>query len=121
MLRRRPIFGSIQKIGCWRFPRNRLEGEVIRDQSLESAGLLNLKMGGPSVFPEIPAGIEGHGWKPSLEEAQRDRRSIYVFVRRNVRYPMFEAFDMPDTHETCARRYNTTTPAAGADADERPS
>src|SRR6185437_1086968 len=94
-----------------RFPRSRLEGEIIRDESLESAGLLNLKMGGPSVFPEIPAGVEGHGWKPSSDEAQRDRRSIYVFVRRNVRYPMFETFDMPDTVQTCARRYNTTTPA----------
>jgi len=94
-----------------RYPRSRLEGEIIRDESLESAGLLNLKMGGPSVFPEIPAGVEGHGWKPSSDEAQRDRRSIYVFVRRNVRYPMFETFDMPDTVQTCARRYNTTTPA----------
>ncbi|HMZ22159.1 MAG TPA: DUF1553 domain-containing protein, partial [Blastocatellia bacterium] len=25
------------------------------------------------------------------------------------RYPMFQAFDMPDTHESCGRRINTTT------------
>jgi cytochrome c553 len=94
-----------------RFPRQRLEGEVIRDQSLAAAGLLNLKMGGPSVFPDIPAGIDGHGWHASSDPAERDRRSIYIFVKRNLRYPMFETFDMPDTVETCARRYNTTTPA----------
>lgn len=40
---------------------------------------------------------------------ERNRRSIYVFVRRNTRYPMFESFDMPDTHESCARRNVTTT------------
>lgn len=93
------------------FPRRRLEGEVIRDASLAVSGLLNPKMGGPSVFPELPAGLNGHGWKSTTNAADRNRRSIYVFVKRNLRYPMFEAFDMPDTVETCARRYNTITPA----------
>ena len=32
-----------------------------------------------------------------------------MFVRRNSRYPMLESFDMPDTHESCARRSTTTT------------
>ena len=49
------------------------------------------------------------GWKVTEDPAERNRRSIYVFVRRNTRYPMFEAFDMPDTHESCARRNVTTT------------
>jgi hypothetical protein len=35
---------------------------------------------------------------------------VYVFVKRNLRYPMFETFDFPDTHESCARRYQTVTP-----------
>src|SRR3954464_8952489 len=30
----------------WRFPRHRLEGEIIRDQALAVAGMLNTKMGG---------------------------------------------------------------------------
>ncbi|MGH9769023.1 MAG: DUF1553 domain-containing protein, partial [Blastocatellia bacterium] len=42
-------------------------------------------------------------------EDQKTRRSIYTFVRRNSRYPMFQAFDMPDTHESCSRRSVTTT------------
>jgi hypothetical protein len=95
----------------WRFPRQRLEGEVIRDAALSVAGLLNGKMGGPSVFPELPVGMEGYGkWKASANADERNRRSIYVFVRRNMRYPMFESFDMPDTHESCARRNSTTSP-----------
>ncbi len=94
----------------WRYPRERLEGEVIRDAALAVSGLLNEKMGGPSVFPELPegAGKPRGGWKVS-EERERDRRSVYVFVRRNARYPMLEAFDMPDTHESCGRRNQTIT------------
>jgi hypothetical protein len=94
----------------WAFPRQRLEGEVIRDASLRVAGLLNMKMGGPSVFPELPDGMPPPrgGWKLSTAE-ERNRRSIYIFVRRNARYPMLETFDMPDTHESCARRMVTTT------------
>ncbi|MDB6040658.1 MAG: hypothetical protein JWM99_4499, partial [Verrucomicrobiales bacterium] len=94
----------------WKFPRQRLEGEVIRDLALETSGELNPKMGGPSVFPQLPPGMETRGgWKVS-EGVERNRRSIYVFVRRNTRYPMFEAFDMPDTHESCPRRNITTSP-----------
>ncbi len=94
----------------WRFQRQRLTGEEIRDAILAVSGQLNREMGGPSVFPEIPEGMEVRGgWKKNESEAAKNRRSIYVFVRRNSRYPMFHAFDMPDTHESCARRANTVT------------
>ncbi len=96
----------------WRFNRRRLEGESLRDSMLTVSGLLNAKMYGPGVFPPLPAGVETRGgWKANeaLDEARR--RSIYIFVRRNTRYPMFEAFDMPDTHESCARRNQTVTPS----------
>ena len=94
----------------WAFPRQRLESEVIRDASLSAAGLLNLKAGGPSVFPELPTGMPSPrgGWKQSAAE-EGNRRSVYIFVKRNARYPMMEAFDMPDTHESCPRREVTTT------------
>jgi hypothetical protein len=96
----------------WRFPLYRLEGEVIRDSALAVAGLLNSKMGGPSVFPELPPGMPTPrgGWKVNEELAERNRRSVYVFVRRNTRYPLFESFDMPDPHESCSRRNVTTSP-----------
>ena len=94
----------------WHFPRQRLEGEVIRDSGLAVAGLLNTKMGGPSVFPELPPGMESRGgWKVNEDPAERNRRSVYIFVRRNTRYPMLESLDMPDTHESCGRRNMTTT------------
>ena len=95
----------------WRYPRHRLEGEAIRDSILEVSGGLNLKMGGPGVFPPLPPGVlmPRGGWKKDEDPSEAQRRSVYVFVRRNVRYPMFEVFDMPDTHESCARRNTTVT------------
>jgi hypothetical protein len=95
----------------WRFSRRRLEGENIRDSILYTAGALNAKMYGPGVFPPLPPGVETRGgWKKDEDPSEATRRSVYVFVRRNTRYPMFEAFDMPDTHESCSRRSQTVTP-----------
>jgi hypothetical protein len=94
----------------WCYNRHRLEGETIRDAVLEISGRLNLKMGGPGVFPPMPPGVVTRGgWKKDEDPSEALRRSVYVFVRRNTRYPMFEVFDMPDTHESCARRNTTIT------------
>src|SRR5262245_23661261 len=94
----------------WRFRRQRLTGEEIRDAILSVSGRMNWQMGGPSVFPEIPKEMDVRGgWKRNENEDQKTRRSVYTFVRRNSRYPMFLAFDMPDTHESCSRRTVTTT------------
>ncbi len=95
----------------WRMNRIRLDAEIIRDAMLAVSGQLNPQSGGPSIHPELPPGLsERYGWKPSKDVSQRNRRSVYVFVRRNLRYPLFELFDMPDTNETCGRRNRTTTP-----------
>jgi hypothetical protein len=94
----------------WRFRRARLSGEEIRDAALSVSGKLNWQMYGPSVFPDIPKEMEVRGgWNRKETAANKNRRSIYVFVRRNSRYPLFQAFDMPDTHESCGRRSVTTT------------
>jgi hypothetical protein len=95
----------------WRFPAHRLEAEVIRDSTLAVSGLLSTKIGGPSVFPTLPAG-KPHPigeWSVSERLSDRNRRSVYIFVCRNDRYPLLKAFDFPDTHESCACRNTTTT------------
>jgi hypothetical protein len=93
-----------------RMNRRRLEGEALRDAMLSVSGLLNLKMGGPGVCPELPAELgKPHGWTVSPDPAERQRRSVYVFAKRNLRYPLFHTFDAPDGNETCARRYASTT------------
>jgi len=93
----------------WHFPRRRLDGETLRDAMLAVSGQLNLKAGGPSVFPEIPSELKTNHWKVTLDPAERNRRSVYVFVKRNLRYPLFALFDAPDRNETCGRRFITTT------------
>jgi len=93
----------------WQMPRKRLDGESLRDAMLAAAGTLNLTAGGPSVFPELPAELKAGGWKVSDDPAERARRSVYVCVKRNLRYPLFSLFDSPERTETCARRFVTTT------------
>jgi hypothetical protein len=94
----------------WRFRRQRLEGETIRDSMLACSATLNPAIGGPAVMAELPAAVTTRGyWKSTADPAEQGRRSLYVFVKRNLRYPLFEAFDFPDTHEPCARRQVTTT------------
>jgi hypothetical protein len=93
-----------------RFARRRLSAEQLRDALLATSGELNLQMGGPGVLSELPKGLRSaYAWQPDADPAQRNRRSIYLLVRRNLREPLLEVFDMPDTHETCTRRMETTT------------
>ncbi len=95
----------------WRQNRKRLDGEALRDAMLSASGQLNLKAGGPSVFPDLPVELrEVHkSWKASADPAERNRRSIYVAVRRNLRFPLFALFDSPERIEACSRRFVTTT------------
>ncbi len=94
----------------WRMPMRRIEAEIVRDSILLASGELNLAIGGPSGFPELPKELsDRYGWKPSKSIADRNRRAIYLFAKRNMRLPLFDAFDAPDTHETCCRRDQTTT------------
>ncbi|MFO0938201.1 MAG: DUF1549 and DUF1553 domain-containing protein [Gemmataceae bacterium] len=89
--------------------RKRLDGESIRDAILCVSAQLNLKTGGPGIYPELPAEMKTGQWKPSADVAERNRRSIYVVVKRNIRYPFFALFDSPDRVESCSRRFQTTT------------
>jgi cytochrome c553 len=91
--------------------RLRLEGEIVRDSLLAVSGRLNLQPGGPGVFPPIPAeAVEGSkGWKASADPRDHVRRSVYIFARRNLRFPFLEAFDLPDTNLSCPKRERSTT------------
>ncbi len=96
-----------------RFPRKRLQGELIRDALLSISGQLDRRYGGPSVLPPLPPELTSTllkgQWKTSESAADHHRRSIYIFARRNLRYPIFEVFDRPDAGATCAVRGQSTT------------
>src|SRR5687768_16725657 len=95
----------------WRMNRLRLEGEVIRDALLAISGQLNLKMGGPGVFPPIPKEVfqGAKGWSVNADPREHVRRSVYIFVRRNLRFPFLEVFDAPDNNLSCPSRESSTT------------
>jgi hypothetical protein len=95
------------------FSRRRLSGEAIRDAMLAASGSLSKELGGKGVHPPLPEAlkatlIEGQ-WHVSERLADHYRRSIYLFARRNLPYPIFEAFDRPDGNASCARRLHSTT------------
>ena len=107
----------------WRYPRHRMEAEAIRDSMLATSGLLNPQMGGPGVFPPVPPGLISElsatavagGWRTEKDPAQSDRRSVYIFVRRNLPYPLLQEFDTANTFESCDYRKNTVTPPQSLD------
>lgn len=98
-----------------RFPRQRLEAEMVRDQALAVGGLLSEKMGGPSVYPPQPAGLwqaafNGERTYPTSTGEDRYRRGIYSFWRRTVPPPGMQAFDAPSRESCTVRRVGSNTP-----------
>jgi hypothetical protein len=93
----------------WHVHRRRLEGETMRDALLAVSGELNARPFGPSARPALPEKISTYAWKPDVRPDDQHRRSVYVLAKRNMRLPMFDAFDLPDMHNSCARRSQTTT------------
>jgi hypothetical protein len=96
------------------FNRRRLLPEEIRDTMLQSSGVLNLKMAGRPVVPEVAReelyGLSGNGmWNPTADKLEHTRRSIYMLVRRTFRPAMFESFDAPDGIQSCSRRVESNT------------
>jgi len=98
----------------WRGSRIRLEAEIVRDQALAAAGLLNPVVGGPPVFPPQPEGVwasvySDEAWQTS-PAPDRHRRSIYTFWKRTSPYPSSISFDAPSREFCVVRRIRTNTP-----------
>jgi hypothetical protein len=95
------------------FPRRRLDAEQIRDSLLVASGKLNDTVGGPSVRPPLPQGTDEDGragaWDVSDSPADYDRRSLYVFVKRTLPYPLLESFDMAASQTVHSKREVTTS------------
>ena len=95
--------------------RLRVEAEIVRDLSLDVAGMLSKKIGGPSVFPALPAGITdlsyagNFKWTNSTGE-DRNRRGMYTFFKRTAPHPNLTTFDCPDANLTCVERRASNTP-----------
>lgn len=108
-----------------RGPRFRAEAEVVRDIALSAAGLLSPKIGGPSIFPPVPASvIENNYFKPTYwqppPDGDRYCRSLYVFRKRSMPDPALSAFDAPNGDFTCPRRTRSNSPLAALTALNEP-
>jgi mono/diheme cytochrome c family protein len=99
----------------WRFDMRRLSAEEIRDSLLAVNGSLNPKLYGKSFYEELPEevlasqSVPGKGWGTSSEE-ERNRRSIYIHVKRSLLTPILSVFDFPDTDHSCEARFATLQP-----------
>jgi mono/diheme cytochrome c family protein len=99
----------------WRYRPQRLDAETIRDNILAVSGGIDLKMGGTPIFPHVPEDILATEKVKGTWENQPDgpavwRRSIYVYQRRSLPFPMFETFDHPDMNVSAGQRNMSTVP-----------
>ena len=125
---RRPSTASprrlIRTIAFWHGRlRHRLSAEEVRDNALAIAGLLNRKVGGPSVMLYQPAGFyngkyEIWKWTPSTGD-DLYRRGLYTFWRRTSLHPMLAVFDAPSREDCTAFRPAHEHALAGAGDTER--
>jgi hypothetical protein len=105
-----------------RGPRYRLPAEVVRDQALAAAGLLDARLGGPSVRPYQPAELWRElAYNPDEYSAQvfvpsrgadLFRRSVYTFWKRSVPPPNLSLLDAPDRESCTVARGRSNTPLA---------
>ncbi|MBB6051150.1 DUF1549 domain-containing protein [Armatimonas rosea] len=101
----------------WRMDMRRLTAEELRDSVLAVCGNLNPKLYGPSVYPDIPAevlhgqSVPGKDWYPDrMKPEDKARRSIYIFVKRSLIFPLMDSFDMAETDRTTPSRFSSTQP-----------
>ncbi len=110
---RKSIEADLQNRWLSRFPRRRLDAEALRDAMFAVSGALNHHAGGPGVRPPLPPELINTllpgQWNASPNQADHYRRSIYIFARRNLRYPFFATFDRPGADSSCEARQNSTT------------
>ena len=93
----------------------RLAAEFIRDNALAVSGLLNPRVGGPSVKPYQPTGyyrelnFPKRVYEPDLSRDQF-RRGLYTHWQRQYLHPALMAFDAPAREECAADREVSNTP-----------
>ena len=98
-----------------RGPRQRLEAELIRDNALAIAGLLNLHLGGPPIKPYQPDGlwvkVGGQQYDYQVSPgSEKYRRGLYVVWKRAAPYPSFVSFDANNRMACRVNRPRSNTP-----------
>jgi hypothetical protein len=86
----------------------------VRDSVLAVSGALNREVGGPAVFPPLAPDVLAqmkHGiWKKEQDGPHVWRRSVYIYRKRGLPFPMLDSFDLPDQNVSCGARTVSTAP-----------
>ncbi len=94
----------------WRFDRQRLDAESIRDSILLVSGDLDTSRGGVHPFPPVDSwNFTQH--QPFKAVYDHRQRSIYLMVQRSQRHPFLALFDGADPSASTSERSSTTTPS----------
>ena len=99
----------------WHMNLQRLEAESLRDSILAVSGKLNSQPGGPGIKPRLRADLlpasQRNKWPALTTEGPAQwRRSVYIYVKRQLLMPMLELFDAPTTTDSCAERTRSVVP-----------
>lgn len=84
----------------------RVEGEVVRDAMLSVAGKMTPDMFGPPA----PVAAQPDGSVVTADNAQGNRRSVYLVVRRSQHLTMLDLFDTPMMEVNCPQRTESIVP-----------
>lgn len=101
-----------------RGPRYRIHAEFIKDLVMASSGLMDKKIGGPSVKPYQPPGLwegatSGRGLLSVYQQDHGDklyRRGMYTLIKRTVPPPTMAIFDASNRDMCEVKRLKTNTP-----------
>ena len=93
----------------WKFNRQRLDAEAIRDSMLLLSGQLDPTPGGEHPFPSP------HNWEFTQHNQftaiyETSRRSVYLMQQRIKKHPFLAIFDGADANASTAERAASTTP-----------
>jgi hypothetical protein len=93
----------------WKFHRQRLDAEELRDTLLYVSGRLDLTTGSVHPFPpEYQWEFTQHA--PFNAVYESNQRSVFLMQQRIKKQPFFAVFDGPDPNASTAERPVTTTP-----------
>lgn len=94
--------------------RQRVDAEIVTDIYLVASGLLDRTVGGPSVYPPIPAEVLAFSYSPvnwpTSTGPNRYRRALYTFHKRTSPHPNLTLFDRPKAQVSENQRQRANTP-----------
>lgn len=109
------LAGDDRNLLLARGPRFRLDAELVRDNALAVAGLLNTRLDGPAIKPYQPDGlwvkVGGARYDYVVSEGEEKyRRGLYVVLKRSAPYPSFVNFDANSRFSCRVKRARSNTP-----------